>query len=266
MEKKLENQKKKMEIVSETTDRDAFYEEWLKEVPVFKIHYEVMRNQYKQTQVLKETLPHNEIVIYMDFVENYSCKTADEIQSAYWNATQVTLHPMFIYFRDDKGNLQHKSYVVFFDTMSHSAGTVLAIIEKLFAIIDLPSCTEIQYVHYWTDSPTSQYRNRFIFDAVINHEGLFGCPATWNYFESGHGKNVCDGLGGSVKPLAHEAICSGKCTIQDAEDFMSWASNSNMKGVTFLFVNKADCEVKANSLQNVKLTPVKGTLQLHAVT
>jgi hypothetical protein len=73
-------------------------------------------------------------------------------------------------------------------------------------------------MHYWTDDPTSQYRNRFIFDIILNHESLFGCPATWNY-ESGHGKNVCDGLGGTVKRVADEFVRSGKCTIQDVEDF-----------------------------------------------
>ena len=36
-------------------------------------------------------------------------------------------------------------------------------------------------------------------------------------------ESVCDGLGGTVKRMVDEAVRSGKCTIQDAEDFMKWA-------------------------------------------
>ena len=86
------------------------------------------------------------------------------------------------------------------------------------------------YVHYWTDSPTSQYRNRFIFHAVANHESLYGCQATWNYYEAGHGKNVCDGLGGTVKRLADEAVRAGKAVIQDSEEFMKLGCSVKYEG------------------------------------
>ena len=77
------------------------------------------------------------------------------------------------YFRGDGGTLQHVSYVAVYDAISHSSSTVLSIVQKLFdKEIELPGCNEIQYVHYWTDSPTSQYRNRYIFDAIVNNETL----------------------------------------------------------------------------------------------
>ena len=43
-------------------------------------------------------------------------------------------------------------------------------------------------IHYWTDSPTLQYRNKTIFSVVSRHEETFGVKAVWNYFEAGHGK------------------------------------------------------------------------------
>lgn len=78
---------------------------------------------------------------------------------------------------------------------------------------------EIKCIHYWTDSPTSQYRNKTIFHLVANHQETFGIDAKWNFFEAGHGKGPCDGLGGSTKRLADEAVKSGKVIIQDANDF-----------------------------------------------
>lgn len=262
----LENQKKKMKIVVVNLDRQSFYDELMKEIDTFKIHYHVMITQYQQTRILKENLPKHEIVLHMDFAENYNCKTADEIQSAYWNNTQITLHPMVLYYRGSDEKIQHKSYVAVSECLSHSSSTVLAILQKLFLEkIELPECNEINYIHYWTDSPTSQYRNRFIFDAIVNHETLFGCPATWNFYESGHGKNVCDGLGGTVKRVADEYVRSGKCTIQDVDDFMKWAEGESMPNVTFFHVSTEACEHIASRLQMVTFQPVKGTLQLHAV-
>ena len=63
----------------------------------------------------------------------------------------------------------------------------------------------IEMVHYITDSPFSQYHNRLMSDAVANHKEFFGIEARWKYFESGHGKGPCDGIGGSVKRMAEQA-------------------------------------------------------------
>lgn len=41
---------------------------------------------------------------------------------------------------------------------------------------------EIKCIHYWTDSPTSQYRNKTIFHLVANHQETFGIDAKWNSF------------------------------------------------------------------------------------
>ena len=49
---------------------------------------------------------------------------------------------------------------------------------------------------YDTGSPTSQYRNKQIFSILANHDRLFpDVKAFWLYFEAGHGKNPCDGVG-----------------------------------------------------------------------
>lgn len=72
-----------------------------------------------------------------------------------------------------------------------------------------------------------------------------------------------------VKGLADEAVRSGKCTIQDADDFMNWITNSSMKGVKFFFFfffgTNDDYENIALKSQQVELEAVKGTLHLHAV-
>ena len=101
--------------------------------------------------------------------------------------------------------------VVFVSSESHHDATFhSSIIER--------NCSNLEMIHYWTDSPTSQYRNKTIFK-VIYHEEYFNCKASWNYTEAGHGKGPCDPIGGTAKHKADPAVKNGKFVIQDAVDF-----------------------------------------------
>jgi hypothetical protein len=55
--------------------------------------------QYEEIKRLKENLPTNHLLVQMDFAENYSCKSVEEIQTAYWNQSGVTLHPVVVYYK-----------------------------------------------------------------------------------------------------------------------------------------------------------------------
>jgi hypothetical protein len=50
----------------------------------------------------------------------------EEVQSAYWNQSMVTLHPVVIYYKsieDGKETLHHKSFTIISDELSHRAST-----------------------------------------------------------------------------------------------------------------------------------------------
>ena len=189
----------------------------------------------------------------------------DEPQGAYWNQISVTLHPIVVYYHaDNQEELAHKSFVVVSDEMSHSASTVLSFLDAIMPEIKALD-SEVQMIHYWTDSPSSQYRNKIIFDAVANHDTIYGCKARWNYFEAGHGKGPCDGLGGTAKRMADQAMKSGKVVIQDAAGFMFWAQNSSMKAVKFIYVDSTECQLMSENIKKQEFKPVKGTMKIHAV-
>lgn len=92
-------------------------------IPVkdFRDHVMRLRTQYKEILTLKEKLPEHVFLLQMDFTENYMCRSVDEVQSAYWHQTAVTLHPVVAYYRDIDRFLQHNSYVVISDEMAHTA-------------------------------------------------------------------------------------------------------------------------------------------------
>ena len=80
--------------------------------------------------LLKENLPAHEIILQMDFADNFACRSLDEVQTAYWNQTSVTLHPVVSHNREwDK--LKHKFFVIISDETHHYASTVCAFIDAI---------------------------------------------------------------------------------------------------------------------------------------
>lgn len=56
-----------------------------------------VKEQYFALRESKANLPDTHLAIQMDFAENFTCFAMNEIQSAYFNATSVTLHPIVVY-------------------------------------------------------------------------------------------------------------------------------------------------------------------------
>lgn len=164
----------------------------------------------------------------MDFAKNYTCQSLREVQFAYWNASMVTLHPAVAYYRSEDGPLSHKSWVFVSDELGHNSVTLFAFLKEL---IPNPKAMlpKLKHVHFYTDSPTSQYRNKTLFYLLSHHKELFDVTASWNYFEAGHGKGPCDGVGGSVKRIADEAVQQQKANIQDASDLsLRWLAQASL--------------------------------------
>ena len=74
-------------------------------------------------------------------------------------------------------------------------------------------------IHYWTDSPTSQYRNKTIFKVIRYYEEYFNCKASRIYMEAGQGKGPCDPIGGTAKRKTDQVVKNGRFVIQDAVGF-----------------------------------------------
>lgn len=65
----------------------------------------------------------------MDFAENFTCSNADEVQSAYWNSTGVTLHPVVAYYKEEE-ELKHKNLIFVSDVTNHNSTVVVTILKK----------------------------------------------------------------------------------------------------------------------------------------
>ena len=61
---------------------------------------------------------------------------------------------------------------------------------------------------------------------------MFGRGATWQYFESGHGKGACDGVEGAVQRNADLALKKGQL-IQTAKDFYNFGIEATPMSAIF---------------------------------
>lgn len=160
----------------------------------------------------------------MDFAKNYTCQSVQEVQLAYWNASMVTLYPAVAQYRSEDQQISHKSMVFVSDKMGHNSSTVFAFLKELMPQLKtiLPN---IKHINFHTDSPTSHYRNKTIFYLLSHDKNLFDVSVSQNYFKAVIAKGSCEGVGGSVKNMAGEAVRQQKLTIQDTVDFLSWTQH-----------------------------------------
>ena len=105
-----------------------------------------MKQQFTAQRTLKESLEQNHVYIYVDFEEDYRCSSEEDIESAYWSQTQVTIEPVVAYSRQSD-KLVHQSYVFVSDEPCHVARFVFALIAKLVpTLLELVPCSK--FVHY----------------------------------------------------------------------------------------------------------------------
>lgn len=82
--------------------------------------------------------------------------------------TGVTLHPVVVYYASEKDHqkVDHRSFVIVSDEMSHSSTTVHAILNKIIPLLKQMN-PQTEMIHYWTDGPSSQYRNKQVSTELI---------------------------------------------------------------------------------------------------
>ena len=143
-----------------------------------------IRNQYQSLRYLRQNLLNNEIVIHIDFSENYNSKYHCEIQSMHFGASQkqISLHTGVAYTPQDT-----LSFCTVSDCLKHSPAGIWAHLDPILTYLRKETTSDI--VHFISDGPTPQYRNKQNFYLMSTKLFTYGFKsATWNFLEAGHGK------------------------------------------------------------------------------
>ena len=87
--------------------------------------------------------------------ENWASKFFKEISAVYFDNAQLTLHPMVITFKTEKGEKRTKTYVGVTRETSHSAATTYSFVKKLVYLL-LEFLPTLSIIHFVSDGPSNQ--------------------------------------------------------------------------------------------------------------
>lgn len=243
-----------------------YSEKFLDAIEELKLHHFVSKQQAKYLKELKTSLKDDEMILLLDFAENYSFLVQDAPQSYHWVNTQATIHPFVAYHRSEETrDLCVKSLAVISDCLDHTTTAVATFQAEALKVLkqELPS---VRKIHYFSDGASSQYKNKKNFVNLCCHESDFNLSAEWNFFATSHGKSACDGVGGTVKRLAARASLQRpyQGQILTPHQLFTWAEN-NIKGIRVLWVPERMVEEKQEQLSRrfESAIPLKGTRTFH---
>ena len=231
---------------------DHLVNEFCKDLPKYKKHTYNIKHQYRKYREIRENLKEDEVLLHIDFAENYAGKYANEIQSVHFGSghQQVTLHTGVYY---TKGR-DPVSFCTVSPCLEHNPVAIWSYLDPVFNHIKDEH--ELSTVHIFSDGPVTQYRQKqnFFLLSTKPFQSDFKL-ITWNFFESSHGKGAPDGVGGALKRSADRIVAHGV----DVPNAITFYEKLNGSAIKLFYVSG----VSTNTLPT--LPTVTGTMALHQV-
>lgn len=191
----------------------------------YRFHRYVKVKQRAFYQKKLVALLQGEVLVVLDFAENYSFLLQEEVTSHYYARAQCSLLTIAVYYMSSSGQMEHLTYCGVTEDLLHDSAPVLYGIHWILR--EVSKTTAIELVNYFSDGARQHFKNRTMALVVLGHEMLFGCRARWHFHASHHGKSVCDGIGAVVKRSirAHSLRCSTR-PIRSVDDVIAWSSSN----------------------------------------
>ncbi|XP_071140649.1 uncharacterized protein [Mytilus edulis] len=226
-------------LVKKTTKIGTLFKFLLELLSTFPSHQFRAAWQNQQLKAIISNLSANDCICIHDFSENFRCSAREEIQSSYFQCTEVSLHVLIIYRHavleydgkdstTENPNIIKEHFFVVSNDDKHDHHFVHEVQIKIKEYLNSISYN-VSTMHEYTDGCQCQYKSRHCMGDVSNGQQDFGYDRLIrNYFETSHAKGPRDAAGGYVKRQADLAILRRKATIQTAHDFYKFA-NENLQ-------------------------------------
>ncbi|XP_048092646.1 uncharacterized protein LOC125289715 [Alosa alosa] len=206
---------------------------------------------------LKKNLSNNETVIHIDYSENYSCKYSREVKDTHYSGghQQISMHTGVRYL--SRGRVE--CFCTISSCLRHDATATWAHLEPILKKMRR-ECPEVTVVHFLSDGPTSQYRNKTNFYLASTIPFMMGFQhVTWNFSEASHGKGAPDGVGGALKNLADRIVAYGT-NIPDVDTLHQQLDAQS--SVHILKITEDDIN-RSSELVPPTLKALPGTMKIH---
>lgn len=222
------NGKKRSMLLNHNGSVQDFINELCAEVEKLAKHLFVAKWQYKQFTQLKKQVPRNWLVMVADFAENYRCIHQDEIQSAYYQYQQVTIHPIVGYYRCDKcEGVVSESAVFISGDLDHDAHAhAVEHFTRKYEEYLKEKGMDIEKELLFSDGCSKQYKSKLPFYFMSEHGSNF----ERGFFGSRYGKGPCDGVGGVIKKSAETFVKGRQGTIRTPKEFYQYCQENLQVG------------------------------------
>lgn len=205
-----------------------------------------------------ENMTEEDLLIVMDWSENYILRCHAEIQSAHFGSSnrEISLHTGMV----QKSDGTKETFCTVSKSKRHDP---VAIVAHIKPILERHITDKTIHLHVKSDGPSTQYRSRNMFFSICKNISAIAPQIkyiTWNYSESGHGKSEADAVGGATKRALDSALAHGKDvnTMETAMDIL----RSKCQATHFELIPEAVIE---ESKKIPEVEPFQGTQQVHQV-
>ena len=122
----------------------------------------------------------------------------------------------------ENGEKRFQHYVLCSDDLGHDKNSIY--FYNKFIIDDI-RCkgAKVDTVHYWSDGPSSQFKNQFNFTNLLFHKYDNHASADWNFSAKSHAKGENDTVGGDVKNAVWCKTLHMKALVTDLNEFVGTA-------------------------------------------
>ncbi len=170
--------------------------------------------QGHQFELIRQNLKPGQLLMVMDFTQNYEHKQADKPQSSHWHHRQTTMHPNVAYFICPNAScgLQWKEDLMMLtEDREHCSWAVKAFEDWAFEYLEKEVGLKITRIIELTDNCAAQYKSRAPFQIISEHP----FPLEIHYFGQWHGKGPGDAAIGRLKRQLDDRQRIEQCDIGD---------------------------------------------------
>ena len=140
------------------------------------------------------------------------------------------------------------SVCVISDARDHDKNAVAAFSTKFLHFIK-EEFSSVESVDIWTEGPSSQFKNKYIFVLLPALEKFHDIRLRWNYFATSQGKGPSDALGGLVKRIVHRQVMTRHDDVRDANTFAQSLERSKSTTAKVFVINQDQIDKAAEDLQ-----------------
>lgn len=211
------------------------------QLPSFKLHCFIKQTQQKYFENIKRNIKPGQLILQIDFAENYRLATQNEVQSAHFNYTQVTIFTCVAWLCG-----KVRSFAVVSDKLTHNKFDVYCFLTTI--IKKIKKQEEVTKISIFSDGCASQFKNKYILSSIPNLvDELMVNELEWNFFATSHGKGAVDGVGAVVKRKVWEVVRTTNIVLHTASDFYKCA-NQHLANINMMYFSSDQIEKESTPL------------------